>query len=125
MRKRIDYLTNELERFLKVEPVKLRRELLNDLPNGWGIYLIRLPNSDNTLYIGTSSRLKQRIRNDLLGPSGAHTLKTKLYGYKKLRGAETINYLNKCYIQFMKGKEEYVVALEHFAISVLEPKLND
>ena len=125
MKKRIDDLTDELKRFLKIPRVKLQRELLSDIPSGWGIYRIFIPNSKRTLYIGISSRLKHRIRNDLLGLSGAHTLKHKLYEDKKLRRAKAIGYLNKCYIQFMKGKEEQVVALEHFAIAVLKPRLND
>jgi len=125
MKKRIDDLTYELSKFLDIPPVKLQRELLPNIPNGWGIYRIFSQNSKNTLYIGISSRLKHRIRNDLLGQSGAHTLKHKLYEYKNMRGAKAIAYLNKFYIQFMKGTEEQVVALEHFAIAVLKPKLND
>jgi hypothetical protein len=125
MEKRINYLTNNLKRFLEIEPVKLRREFLNNIPGDWGIYRILFPNSEKTLYIGISGRLKKRIWNDLLGSSGHHTLKTKLYKYKKIQREKTINYLNKCCIQLMGGKEKFVVALEHFAIAVLDPDWND
>ena len=125
MNNKINHLERELKRFLDVDPVGLRRELLNDLPTGWGIYLICMPNSDKSLYIGISSRLRGRIWSDLLGPSGAHTLKNKLRKNYGRKGNRAIEYLNRCSIRYMAGRENEVTTLEHFAIAVLEPQLND
>jgi excinuclease UvrABC nuclease subunit len=125
MRKRIIHLEGDLKKLVASPRLKLNKNYLSEVPEAWGLYRIFLPRSDGTLYIGKSKNIKRRLRSDLLTLTGRHTLKNKLkYGWK-FKGKEIISYLNQCRVQLIIGKERHITQLEHFAIAVLEPKLND
>ena len=125
MKKRIEQLEEELGKLSASPRLKLNKNDLAKVPEAWGLYRIFMPRSDRTLYIGKSKNIRRRLRNDLLTLTGSHTLKNKLKYEWNLKRKEIIPYLNQCRIQLIMGKEIYITPLEHFAIAVLEPELND
>jgi excinuclease UvrABC nuclease subunit len=125
MKKRIEKLENGLKKLVASSRLKLNKDDLVQVPKVWGLYRIFMPRSNRTLYIGKSKNVSKRLRGDLLTPSGSHTLKNKLKYERQYRNSKIVPYLNQCRIQYITGKEYYISQLEHFAIAVLEPELND
>src|SRR4030067_1979998 len=125
MRKRINHWEEELRKLVVSPRLKLNKNDLSKIPEAWGLYRIFMPRSNKTLYIGKSKNIRRRLRNDLLTSTGSHTLKNKLKYEWNFRSQNIIRYLNQCRVQTITGKEHYITSLEHFAISVLEPELND
>ena len=125
MRKRIIHLEGDLKKLVASPRLKLNKNDLAEVPGSWGLYRIFMPRSDRTLYIGKSKNIKRRLRNDLLTLSGSHTLKNKLKYEWEIKRKDIISYLTQCRVQFITGKESSITQLEHFAIAVLEPELND
>jgi len=95
------------------------------LPKTWGVYRIQKPRSKKTLYIGTSENIYRRIYSNLLTESGQHILKTKLRRFHGWKYPQIKRYLGSCKVQcIICDKNEYL-SLEHFAIAILQPEMND
>ncbi|OGW54657.1 MAG: hypothetical protein A2Y81_03610 [Nitrospirae bacterium RBG_13_43_8] len=125
MRKRIKFLERELSQLIASPRLKLNKNVLAGIPKVWGLYRIFMPRSERTLYIGKSSNLRRRLRNDLLTLTGSHTLKNKLEHEWQINRENIIPYLNQCRVQIITEDQDNITTLEHFAISMLEPELND
>lgn len=101
------------------------------LPEYGGVYHI-VEKADNifySFYIGESSNLQRRIfKNHLMGSRQVSTLKRKLIISKMFSDEDAVkkHLLDRCMIQFIKIENEADrSSFEHFAISILRPKLND
>jgi len=113
----------------------LRAPLLNikdlqrkDLPTSPGVYVIYADSADRPLYIGKSDNLARRIwDNHIKGNMEASILRKKI-GQKEKTADENLitNYIvNRCQLRLLTVDESILSSLEHFAIGVLQPLLNE
>jgi len=113
----------------------LRASLLNikdlqrkDLPTSPGVYVIYADSADRPLYIGKSDNLARRIwDNHIKGNMEASILRKKI-GQKEKTADESLitSYIvNRCQLRFLSVDESILSSLEHFAIGVLQPLLNE
>ena len=103
----------------------------SDVPEEPGVYLISETKDDGltVIYIGQTRNLRRRIlTNHRSGNRRASTFRRKLSKYRNLKTEEEISeYIRaKCSFQFLVLREDLKRnSLEHFAISLLNPELND
>jgi len=125
---RIEKLSDVLQRFLAIEQVKMVELRRKDIPDSPGIYAVYAPNSQKSLYIGSTNNLRRRIyTNHLKGNREASTLRRKLF--KELKDERKVTeFLETCSIRYISLEgmsEKEIKAVEHFFISILEPEMND
>jgi len=115
---------------LQKEPIlnfrNLRRE---DLPASPGIYVIyQIDSPDPPLYVGRSENLARRIwDNHIKGNVEASIFRKKIGQIQKTSDEKAITeyILSHCEFHFLKVSEPLPSRLEHFAIAVLQPRLNE
>jgi hypothetical protein len=123
---RITVLQTKLSALLSARSMEIGKLRRGDFPEQAGVYIIYEKADKKPLYIGTTDNLKRRIwNNHLKGNIEASTLRRKLYQNLKSE-AEITKFIENCSIKFLTiDTPEILKSLEHFAIAVLNPELND
>lgn len=127
----IQNYVDKLQKLISTPPYPFDGNLRRNLPIDGGVYRIFEDSSNwkESIYIGTTRNLRERIYNNLLmGERRSHTLKRKLIKNAGFTNEKAVKqYLKrKCRVQFLELKDKCERTLfEHFAISVLKPKFND
>ena len=91
-----------------------------------GVYRILEKDTERSIYVGKAKELHEEIYRAIL--MGRHILKEKLVKRFGLEDREAAKrYLkDQCVFQYVLIEDESIrTSLEHFAISILEPKCND
>lgn len=122
--KQIDSYIEQLEKLVASTSYDLLPENRKQIPKSAGIYII-FGKNQGLLYIGQSKNLQRRLiddhlQNDKIGSA----FRRNLADDKKLQTEKEITaYIrDNCYFKYMTLDSPK--NLEHFAISVLTPKLN-
>ena len=95
-------------------------------PKGAGVYMIFF--EGGLQYVGSSGRLRDRIRGDLLrGDKTSHTLINKLCKSRNWSRDEVIDFLRKrATIKFIEVDDEYEAKLlEDLLIAIYRPRYNE
>ncbi len=120
-----------LEELLTSNPIRFDQRLHSSLPNKSGVYRIfEIISQDfKSVYVGKSVDLQNRIHgNHLMGNRRGSTLKRKLIENNIFLDEEAVkNYLkHKCLVQYILVPDDCTLnGFEHFAIAILQPKIND
>lgn len=126
---RIGYLKGRLASLLTAPLLSFRELKKETLPVSPGIYVVYgRDKADRPLYIGRSENLARRIwDNHLRGNVDVSVLRKKISRTLGTHDEDKITewLVNLCQIRFMPTDESDVIVLEHFAISLLRPALND
>ena len=110
-------------------PIPFDDNLHKNLPTEGGIYRVFKTSSDwrESIYVGKSSNLQERIYNNLLmGNIQSHTLKHKLInaGFTNEKVKQYLK--NNCRVQYLEISDERQRSFfEYFTISILKPKYNN
>ena len=127
----INHYRDLLLRLLVVPQVPFDKNLHGTLPHKGGVYRVFESGADwkNSVYVGKSGDLQNRLYNDLLmGNLSSHPLKKKLIKTGRFADAVAVKqYLrDKCVAQFLLiAADNERTLFEHFAIAVLRPDFND
>ena len=120
----VNTYTQQLETLLKSNLCSFKTTDRKTIPNKSGIYAIFEHGSD-LIYIGISGDIRRRIFGDhLTGDIKASAFRNNLSQHYNRKSEKAItDYITKnCTFKFMElDNPKY---LEHFAVSVLKPKLN-
>ena len=119
-------LENLLIKLINSEEISLKNLSSSEIPKEAGVYLIL--NKKEIIYIGKSDNLRRRIiSNHLKGDVIASILRKKIKRIYLLKDEKDISQWikNNCSVKFMRLKGRDISLLEHFAIAVLNPILND
>jgi len=128
---RANVLMELLRQLLHGEIYEFSSAKSSDVPEEPGVYLIREKKDGGltVVYVGRTRNLRRRIlTNHRSGNRRASIFRRKLSKHRYLKNEKEISeYIRaKCYFQFLVLKEEGERnSLEHFAISLLNPELND
>jgi hypothetical protein len=129
MNEAIARYTIMLQRLMERPWLPFDNQLRPGLPMTAGVYRILETNGQETVYIGRSMNLQNRIyRNHLMGNRRASTLKNKLINCGICIDENTVkDYLcDTCLVQFLTIEDAAECkSFEHFAIAILRPKHND
>ena len=120
-----------LQRMLESPRISFRDLKPTSLPASPGVYRIFETSAvfPSTVYVGESESLRNRIyRSHLMGNTTVSTMKRKLVTSGRYRNAADVKaYLRQdCSLQFLLvPSERERMRLEHFAVAMLGPYLND
>ena len=122
--KTIGAYKKQLEELLRAEPHDFKAIKKREIPSVSGVYVI-FGKAGDLLYVGQSKRLRGRLiddhlQNDKIGSAFRRNL-SECYdlGTEKEINQYILNNCSFKYVELEKPK-----LLEHFAISLLKPKLN-
>ena len=125
---RIRELRNRLASLLAIPLVDMRNLQRGQLPNSPGIYAVYRRDLLDPLYVGRSENLARRILdNHIRGNVESSVLRKKIGRQLGTQDEDRITewITGQCLIRFMPMEEPALSVLEHFAISLLKPALND
>jgi hypothetical protein len=125
---RIRELRNRLASLLAIPLVDIRNLQRGQLPNSPGIYAVYRRDLLDPLYVGRSENLARRILdNHIRGNVESSVLRKKIGRQLGTQDEDRITewITGQCLIRFMPMEEPALSVLEHFAISLLKPALND
>ncbi|MHA1723081.1 MAG: DUF6884 domain-containing protein [Candidatus Baldrarchaeia archaeon] len=120
---KLDLKLNEL---LSKQSIKLGEVERKQIPETSGIYVVY--EEGKPLYVGKTSNLRRRILdNHLGGNKNSSVLRKKLYEKQFHDEDKVTRFLReKCYVKFMTIQDiNLLKSLEHYAIALLNPPLND
>ena len=126
LRERINHFTTLLCKLLALKEHPLKEDDVEKTPSEPGVYLIF--SGDSCIYVGQASNINRRLNYHVGGNTSNSAFNKKL---KEIMGIcdkdKRINYVKEnCFFKFIIEEDEKERKnFEHFAIAILNPKLND
>lgn len=124
-------LGEQIEALLVATPMRFGTDLRGALPQDPGVYRVALTgiNVSGSLYVGQSKHLRNRVWGDhVKGDRRGSTVLRKLISSGRAteeRSAVAFLFAS-CHVQFITVQGERMRRrLEHYAIALLDPELND
>jgi excinuclease UvrABC nuclease subunit len=120
-------LRNMLKKLLSSEFQAFEGGARSLVPKGKGTYVIYNKHTNKIIYIGQTGRLRDRLLHDhLKGNIDGSRFRENLFSYLAASDekAVTDHIMKQCYFKLLEDEFEYK-SLEHFAIALLRPLLNN
>lgn len=126
---RISRYRDELDRLLDSATYEFSRSDRKEIPDVPGVYVIYDKTGKQILYVGESGDLRRRLFGDhRAGNRRGSAFRRALSRWKKMEDEKEIReyIIHKCSFQILPVPDKLErKRFEHFAIAILNPRLND